>query len=447
MKDKIKKHIKKILPPKIFGTLRFIYRHALLYRKYLILKQPILHERTLKRIRKKVSEGEKIKVAFFSLHSSMWKCDGLFNLMLESKLFEPIVVICPVVNYGKDNMLENMDKCIFFFNEKKYPIAITYDKNSDKYLDVQREINPDIIFYTNPYRGLIYKRYFITNQKNVLTCYIPYGVMSANIQQSQFNRLFHNLCWKIFCATSIHLQLSQKYAENKGVNVVFTGYPPFDELSFNANVIKKHVWKKQNTVKKKIIWAPHHTLKNNENELAYACFFQLSDFMFEIAEKYSDEIQIAFKPHPILKNKLYVHPEWGISLTNNYYEKWDNLPNGQFKDGDYIDLFLESDAMILDSSSFVIEYLITRKPSLFTIRDDSVYSKFNEFGILSFNLLYKTKNLKKDINNFIENIISGNDPMRNERIDFIDKYLVSPNNKTASENIYEYIAKIIKTDE
>jgi CDP-glycerol glycerophosphotransferase (TagB/SpsB family) len=152
---------------------------------------------------------------------------------------------------------------------------------------------------------------------------------------------------------------------------------------------------------------------------------------------------MAFKPHPMLKNNLYNHPDWGISLTEEYYRKWENLSNGQLEEGEYIDLFLNSDAIILDSISFMTEYIVTQKPTLFTIRDRSIYSKFNEFGILNFNLLYKTNQLEVDIINYIENIINETDTMKNDRIDFINKYLTPPNNRTASENIYGEVEKII----
>jgi CDP-glycerol glycerophosphotransferase (TagB/SpsB family) len=238
------------------------------------------------------------------------------------------------------------------------------------------------------------------------------------------------------------LELHRKYSINKGRNVIFTGYPLFDKL-FNIKT-QNNPWKKQDILKQKIIWAPHHTIENNEKQLAFSCFLLLYDFMFEVAEKYSDKIQIAFKPHPLLKNKLYNHHDWGISLTNEYYQKWENLSNGQLEDGDYIDLFLTSDAMILDSISFMTEYMVTHKPILFTIRDNSIYSKFNEFGIFNFKLLYKTNNWKSDIIDYIENIvINEEDTMKNIRIDFVKKYLAPPNNITASENIYNEIKRVI----
>ena len=65
------------------------------------------------------------------------------------------------------------------------------------------------------------------------------------------------------------------------------------------------------------------------------------DLMIEIALLYKDKVQIAFKPHPLLKEKLI--KLWGAQATDDYYRKWDNLPNGQLETGDYVDLFKTSD--------------------------------------------------------------------------------------------------------
>ena len=37
---------------------------------------------------------------------------------------------------------------------------------------------------------------------------------------------------------------------------------------------------------------------------------------------------MAFKPHPLLKERLYQHLEWGLERTNTYFERWNELNNG-----------------------------------------------------------------------------------------------------------------------
>jgi hypothetical protein len=428
-----------ILPSPVRKAVKYFFQR--IYEMAIIWLQPYRHKRALKKVRKKVQRGEKVQVAFFITHHSEWKCDNVYKMMDRSNQFNPIVIVCPYITYGQDDtMLETMRATHNFFFEKNYKVINTYNEITREWVDVKKTICMDIIFFSYSYK-LTMNEYYITNYPDTLTCYVPYGFMAANIQQMQFNQIFHNLCWKIFCETRMHVELHKKYATNKGRNVIFTGYPLLDEL-INVN-IQNNPWKKQDKLKKKIIWAPHHTIEDNEKQLAYSCFLLLYDFMFEVAEKYGEQIQMAFKPHPLLKNKLYNQPDWGKTLTDEYYQKWKNLSNGQLEQGDYIDLFLSSDAMILDSISFISEYIVTQKPSLFTIGDDSINSKFNEYGLLSFNMFYHANQLQAGITDFIENIIKEIDPMKNDRIVFMQKYLIPPNDKTASENIYYELKKEI----
>ena len=55
------------------------------------------------------------------------------------------------------------------------------------------------------------------------------------------------------------------------------------------------------------------------------------------------------------------------------------MPNTQTEFGEYRDMFLTSDAMILDSVSFMQEYLFTEKP-LLVLRKEKDSESFNTFG-------------------------------------------------------------------
>jgi CDP-glycerol glycerophosphotransferase (TagB/SpsB family) len=160
--------------------------------------------------------------------------------------------------------------------------------------------------------------------------------------------------------------------------------------------------------------------------------------MLNIIDEYQGKIQIAFKPHPLLKKKLYDEATWGKVKTDDYYNRWNNMVSGQLVEGDYIDLFLSSDAMIHDSGSFLIEYIYTGKPVLHTNRDENITDRMNAFGILAFNLHYHAKN-EKDIKAFIENVLNNKDEKKKERTAFITSKLLPPNHKSASQNIFDEI--------
>jgi hypothetical protein len=393
--------------------------------------------RALLRIKKK----DKIVVVFFLIHDADWKYEGVYRLMEKDEQFEPIVVVCPYIAYGDDFMLRILNHAYNSFKKEGYRVIKSLNENTGKWLNIKSEIHPDIICFTSPWE-LTRPEYLIQNYLDTLTCYVPYGFKISHLYEAHFNKPTQNLVWKFFLETDIHLKLSQKYSRNNAANAVVTGYPGMDRL-LQKDYHPSDVWKINDEKIKRIIWAPHHTIPGMGATLDYSTFLSYSDFMLEIADRNKEKIQIAFKPHPILRINLSKEEVWGKEKTDKYYQRWADLQNGQLIEGDYMDLFFTSDGMIHDSGSFLIEYLYTNKPVMFMFSDDLIPERFNEIGKIALSKLYNGKN-KTDIEEFIEDIIiKGNDYLKSERIEFFNTIIKPPNNNTASENIFNYLKSVI----
>lgn len=430
---KLKLSIKKYVPEIIWISLIRIYNFTnlrALYNLYLIKKAPKRHQKALGIVRRK----DKVKVAFFLIHESVWKYDVLFDLMSQHQRFEPQIFICPAVNFGMENMLFEMNKSFETFTKNGYNVIRTYDNNTGEYLDVKKTFSPDIVFFTNPYEGLQDYRYYIKQFSRTLTCYVPYAIMTTNYDEF-YNLNFHNLVWRIFSESPIHKKIAIQKQINKGKNNIVMGYPGFDSLLINKRP-NENVWKNKNSDLKRVIWAPHH-LMNELNKVSN--FLEYFDVFPELALIYKDKLQIAFKPHPLLRIKLENDINWGKEKTDIYYNKWIHLENGQFENSEYADLFLTSDALIHDCGSFIAEYLITGKPSLFMIRNESVMKEWSEFGEQAIAVHYQSRN-KIELINFIENVVlNENDGMKEKRNDFVQNNLIPKNNLNASQNIMDYL--------
>lgn len=426
-----KNTLKKILPEKVKLKLNSIAFDVKLRQVRLD------HQKALKKVRKK----DKIKVAFFVIHGSVWKYEGVYRLMEQDERFEPIIVVCPYISMGEVTMLYEMNLAYNNLKNNGHNIIKTYNEESGKWLDVKKDIKPDIVCFTNPW-NLTRPEYLISNYLDTLTCYVPYGFKNSYLYQAHFNQPMQNFVWKFFLETEIHHKLSKQYARNKGINNLVSGYPGMDKF-LNKDYQPVDAWKIKDKNVKRIIWAPHHTISGMGATLDYSTFLTYSDFMLEIANKYKDNIQIAFKPHPILRSKLSKEEVWGKEKADEYYKKWADLPNGQLNEGEYIDIFLTSDGMIHDSSSFVIEYLYTNKPVMFLINDDSVFDKFNEIGKMALSKLYHGKS-RENIERFLNEVIINNrDFMQSERILFFNTVVKPPNNVTASENIFSHLKSVL----
>ena len=118
------------------------------------------------------------------------------------------------------------------------------------------------------------------------------------------------------------------------------------------------------------------------------------------------------------------------------------MPNTFVADGEYIDLFMTSDAMIHDCSSFSIEYHYSQKPVMFITQDLNAYKgMLNKFGKMAIDLHYVGKT-EQDIKSFIKNqVLLNNDPLKTEREIFYHKYLLPPHNLTVADYTYQNIIK------
>lgn len=403
----------------------------------------LCNQQTTQRIKNKIENNQKINIMFLVIHSSVWQYDDLYKKYFNDKNCNVKIVIAPYTIYGKNDMVQEMNQSFTYFKNKKYNVVKGYDDKEDKYINIKTEFQPDIVFFTNPHKITTDDFYINNFFENSLTCYVPYGIMLTNTQQSQFNQPFHNQTWKNFYETNITYNIAKEYSKNKGSNIVVAGYPKCD-VFLNKRYQPKNVWKNSNNSLKKIIWAPHHTIEIDENKLGYSNFLNYHQIMLDLAKKYQNKIQFAFKPHPLLFNKLKLHANWGEKKANQYYDKWSKGNNTQLELNEYTDLFLSSDSMIMDSVSFITEYMYTNKPSLFMIRDKTIDNKFNEFGKMAFSLLYKSKN-NKELTDFIEKVVLGEkDDKKNQRENFINKHLIPPNNQTATDNIYYFIQNHLK---
>lgn len=426
--------------PSIFKrSLIQLYIHiSSFWEKILVYSSINNNKNAIESLRKK----RKIKIVFFVVHSSVWKYDILYKLLEIDELFEPVIVICPYVIHGEEIMLEEMEKSFAFFKNRHYNVLRSLDDNNKKWLRVSKDLKPDIILLTNPY-NLTHKEYYIKNLLKYVTCYVPYGYMITDRPKMQYDELLHNLVSRFYLESNYHKSQAVKFSRCKGNNVMVTGYPGLDDLLFPSKDIGHSVWKNAISKRKKIIWAPHHTIFDDGSNFIYSNFIEFSQIMLDILKKYKKDIEIAFKPHPILKANLYKHKDWGKLKTDEYYSIWEHCDNSQLNESGYVDLFLTSDAMIFDSGSFIIEYLAANKPSLYQLRQSSLLDGFSELGKKAINCHYKAYN-QDELIHFIEDVvISGNDTLKAEREFFVREFLLPPHNKMASENIYVDLCNMI----
>lgn len=396
--------------------------------------------RHMRHLKAKLRRGEKIKVCLFVSRINCWIYDDIYRLLKESGKFDPVIVIKPFLSRGVPHMKECMSSTYEALVERGYNPIKGYDEETDTYYNVREDLNPDIVFYTKFWKPHFHPYFYIDRFLDKMTLLMDYGYY-VDGHYGSINFELQRMVDMYFYPSRKSKRVAEEHMINQGKNVVVTGSTKLD-IMFDPNYVPKDVWKPQAKPKKRIIWAPHHEDKTAAGMYQLDAFYDLYEIMLELAQKYHDSVQIAFKPHPLLKVKL--RDKWGEKATAAYYEKWAQLENGQVEDGEFIDLFLTSDAMILDCLSFIAEYSVTGKPALFT---EGTHSRvlLNDMGGALYSMMYHAKNdLKAEVSRFIEDVvISGHDPLREQRLEFVKNEMMPPNGRTAAENVYHVICDYI----
>lgn len=413
--------LKKYLPNIILRLYKYLIN---VYRSYFLkIEAKKIKINQLKAL-EKVRNKKKIKVVFFLINVDIWKLDSVYWSLKNASRYEPIVIICPFLSKGDVFLNSELKKGIEFCEKREYDYFLGYNMQLKEAIDIKQIINPDIVFFTNP-NNLTSKEFLIDNYLDKLSCFVPYSFRIDRLYNYEYNNRLVNLTWINFYETKIHKKLSKKYAANSGRNVIVSGFPALDVYSTKTELVNNEVWKKSLQKRKKIIWAPHWTIKNYQSTgLDWSCFLDYSEIILDLAIEYKDKIQIAIKPHPLLKTLLEKDSLWGGIKTRKYFEKWSVIENCQFVSGDYKELFEQSDALIHDSGSFMTEYIVLNKPVAYTVSEIGIKDRFNDFGniVLSgHEIVYN----KQDFRRFIENLLNGVDTLKEKRKDIIKKHRLS----------------------
>lgn len=393
-----------------------------------------------------LQKKEKIKVTFVLYSASMWSCDELYRMFETDPHFEPSVTVCKFDFDSNKQTWPTYVQSRKYFEEKGYRLQTVAD-DTPKNKGWEALGCPDIIFYLTPYSSMFP---VAVNQSympaKALTIYIPYSYMLVKAE-GKYSKAGFIYSWRHFCDSEIYRKLLINYSKLLEQNTKFVGYPKMDTFFEPCEKDPAELWKLSGSNQKKIIYAPHHSLKDIDYcSSHFATFDKNGQFILELARKYPQTSWI-IKPHPNMK--MTVLMAGVFSTEQEYYDylaQWDALPNAKVvQEGSYVDYFKTSDAMIGDSVSFLAEYQFTGKPQLLLTRPEQ---EFNEFGAMVQAVLYKCPGEDLEgIEAFLKNVvIEGEDTMAPERTQFFDEnlnYYKKNGNVKASQQIFAELKKFV----
>lgn len=400
-----------------------------------------LHEEyaeSLAKLKQKVTDGQKIQVTFLVNMTSMFPAEQVMNLMRQDKLFDVALYIIPDTRFGEVKMYEMMQDA---YNElhQKYDfaqLAVTLDEN-DKIIEWKRVVDDaDIVFYPSPY-DLSYSLYnpYYAAQNGILSVQLDYGFYRSKYDRFIYQLDNYNNFWRTYIETELNREEYAEYGRCKASNAVITGYAKMDKLAeYMQNRRKKR--------RKTIMIAPHHSVEGGTNDmLSLSNFVRYADLFLKLPEMYPN-IDFIFRPHPVLFTVLSWGRHWGAERVEQYIAAMKAHKNVVYStEGDYLEQFAQSDGIIQDCGSYLVEYLYTQKPGCYMLKSPAdIDAKFAELGKQCLEQYYISYN-EQDILDYIDNvIIKGEDPKKEQREKFA-REVVMVNYPHASEKVVEEIKK------
>lgn len=424
----------------IFGFKIFSYRINKTCYSNISLKQIKNIQSQYKKIENllklKVKNNKQIKVAFLVGLSHMFPAKSLMENMIKSNIFKVSIIIIPDLRFGTNEAMQIQNQTILEL--QKYKDITIIAPIIEKEDNIILKNYADIVVPSLPY-DISHKKYDLLSiiKNDILPIIINYGFFRSLYDRNNLiSKPIYSLFWKVFVETKYNLEEFNKYSLIKGKNTVLSGYCKMDTF-VNKN--------KQTNDKKVIMIAPHHSLTGGFNNiLSLSNFDRYAELFLSLPDMYPN-INFIFRPHPALFLFLSKNENWGNEKVNSYILKMKSKKNVIYSNGgDYFEEFSQSDALIDDCGSYLVEYFYTQKPQCYLLKKEAdINNKFIEFGKKCLSYCYIAYN-EKDIIQFIEDVvIRENDIKKDQRIHFAKENIMY-NYQYASDNIIQYFKNIFE---
>ncbi len=386
-------------------------------------------KRVIKKLKKDIKK-RRLNVVFYVYDHTKWKCQSLYELMEKSKDFKPCIFVtknCAKKENFNFQTNNDLKKVFNFFKLKNMRVFLAYDTYKEKFIPFKNmPLKPDIIFYQHPWY-VQESQGPVVCSKFALTCYVPYFI-ATSISQTEYCLRFHQYVQNHYVLNELVKNFYSKNTPNKGVNIKSVGHPMLDFFYLNKN----KTFANENYV----IYAPHWSV-DNKNVLFWGTFLWCGQFILNYAKKHP-EINWVFKPHPCLKGYLKNNNYLTKEEIEQYWQAWAKVGT-ICENGNYLDIFMQSKAMITDCGSFETEYLLTKKPLIHLKSAGAM--PFNPSVEKIVQTYYNVQNIDELKETLDRVVIENIDDKKQERIEIIRK--LNYENNFAAQNIIDDLLKTL----
>lgn len=403
----------------------------------------IRHERTLKkhieiyrkniqRLNRDLKKDSTIKVVFILQYPETWNSmRTVYENAVKKGMHAKILCVPKPKNISDPNYnMSSINEAYEFL--KNDSNAINAYLGDSKWFDL-KEFCPDYVFYTRPYNSHypnVYKSETVCQYTKI--CYIPYGFIlnDGMIFNSVFHMNFILQTYLIFAPSKNILKKLKKFYMCQYLlkynKFKYLGFPRFD-LLLDDNFNKKT--KSDNPT---ITWMPRWEFDTSSEGQKLSHFLEYYDEFIAFVKTHQ-ELNFIFRPHPLMWETLIneeLKTEEEIEEIKKELASINNLSIDNEKD--YLPTLKNTDILIADTTSLLIEFFVTGKPIILCDNGQG-YLKDGKIMVSS---LYQV-NTWKDVEVTLKQLINGDDKLYSKRQKAINKII--PRKSIAGETIINYI--------
>lgn len=383
--------------------------------------------------RVKQKSGEKLNVVFLMQYIPSWsKVKSLYNCMKNDCRFNVYLLCVPMEKEHKDfdQSVYDNNPTFEWFIQNGYDEAINSLISCNKFFDL-KTLHPDYVICTRPYNNLLPCCY--TSQelsKYCLVCMISYGVNLSSIGEdvglnSEFFRYVHNYYVDTEETRSIVENKFRIQCISKTFRAVIKGIPVLEYmLQQKCNVLE--ICKNR-----RLLWTPRWS---TDKKIGGSNFFNYKDVLLEYAKE-SECTDLCIRPHPLMFPNFIKTGEMTETEIDSFFAYVKALGNVRIDtSGEYITTFWNSDVLITDFSSILIEYFITAKPIIYC--NSSIDIEYLNIMRDILDTCYVVNN-SNELLHYLNQLKKGIDPLKEKREklvqSIINKYAINASNNIADD--------------
>lgn len=379
-----------------------------------------------------LKKKKQIKIYFICQYIQGYNkiCDVIEKMKSDSKIDVKVIAFPnDIYMFPKNNEYD-------FWYSKFGDITIN-SVEGDKWFNLEKE-KPDYVFIQRPYDNYLPSEYSVENiKKYTKICYIPYGFELINLRDVAMPDFFVKNVSLFFCTQSEEYNYCKHIIDN--TNDIFErkvynlGYPSLYNIIKKINISKSAYKKIERKTNLNVLWTPRWT---TDYKLCKTSFFDYKDDMVNYM-KNQQNINFVFRPHPLAFNNFIQTGLMTKKQVDSYLKNYKKSNMVYDCSSDYYDTFIDSDVLITDFSSIIIEYFLLNKPIIYC------YKKIDNMTMLMKEMIdcfYCVDNFD-EIKNTLENLQKGIDPLKNKREKLINKIL-----ENYKEDVSVKIVNEIKKD-